>query len=61
MLVFAPQHECEAASSSGWNLLSVCEDGSVGGSDIAIILVVLALVAAAGVGIWYWVRKRMDD
>lgn len=61
MTVLSPQHECEASTDSQWNLLSICEDGSVGGSDIAIIVAVLVLVAAASVGIWYWVRSRMDE
>lgn len=41
--------------------MSLCEDGSVGGGDVVIIVGVLVLVAAASVGIWYWVRKRMQE
>lgn len=55
-----PQHECTDAASSGWNLLAVCDDGSVGAWDVAIVVGVLVVLAAAGVGIWYYVQSRME-
>lgn len=55
-----PQHECTDAAGAGWNLLAVCDDGSVGAGDVAIVVGVLVVLAAAGVGIWYYVRSRME-
>lgn len=54
-----PQHECTDAATHGWSLLSVCEDGSVGTGDVAIVVGVLVALALAGVGIWYYVHSRM--
>lgn len=56
----SPQHECAEAVHGGWSLLSLCDDGSVGAGDVAVIVGVLVVLAAAGVGIWYYVRNRME-
>lgn len=55
------QHECEESASSAFHLMSLCEDGSVGAGDVAIILGILVALALAGVGIWWWVRRRMEE
>lgn len=55
----APMHACEDATTASWGPLSDCAAaaGLTTGSVITIVAVIVGL-AAAGVGIWYWVQRR---
>lgn len=54
-----PQHECE--DDAGFSLQNVCPDGTVGASDIFILIAIVILLAAGGYALWLWMRRRHSD
>lgn len=54
-----PQHTCP--EDAAISLQAICEDGSVGASDIFILIVIVVFIAGLGLFVYNLTRKRFDD
>ena len=46
------------ATDGGASPMSICADGSVGTSDVFILLAIVAVLTALGWVVWNWTKRR---
>lgn len=51
-------HTCPDAAMT---VQAICEDGSVGSSDVFLLVAVVVLLVAVGWVIWNWSHKRFRE
>ncbi len=54
------QHDCPPEAAEGARLLADCVETATTAASIAITSGVVVVLALAGLGIWLWVRKRIE-
>lgn len=58
-MALGPQHTCPDDQQIA--LHAICDDGSVGASDIFILIAVILVLVAIGFVVYNWVKRRFSE